>query len=291
MKKIIVILFLILIVLTTCCSYKYLHRPFREFSDSTDLIGKNTIYVFEQLQEEEILLRIAESIRKERLKPSDLEPKVITTEHLELRKLLIEYVVDYAELLESVIIKEYNKDITNNAKKVHDNLENISINHYEFLSKNEIGIMSSLAVALPEALTAARNRRFILKLMKQNDSLLEKTTAVLKEELESTKEMINNFYSRQFLLTAAEPWPDTESKREKYAKIGAKILDRRREINVILADLIKAVDTIHPTHQRLMKFVKTNKGPLRTLASLVNYAARVEAMYLDFSEKKDSKKK
>jgi len=286
MKKIILIILLIYLVFATCCSYRYLHRPFSDFSGAADLIGKNTLYVFEQLQQEEILLRIAESTKKERLKPSDLEPKVITTTHLELRKVLIEYVVNYTKLLESVIIKEYEKNITTNAKKVNDNLQNISINHYEFLSEKETGIMTTIAAALPEALTAVRNRQFVLKFMNRHDPLIQKLTAVLRGELESTRQMLNNFYARQFLVTAAEPWPTTQSKREKFAKLGAKILDRKRKINVILDDLINAVGIIHPTHQKLLAFVKTNKGPLRTLAGLVNYASRIEAMYIDFSEEK-----
>ena len=286
MKKIILIVLLIYFVLTTGCSYRYLHRPFSDFSGAADLIGKNTVYVFEQLQQEEILLRIAESTKKERLKPADLEPKVITTAHLELRKVLIEYIVNYTKLLESVSIKEYEKDIAANAKKVHDNLQNISSNHYEFLTSKETGIMTTIAAALPEALTAVRNRQFMLRFMSRHDPLIKKLTAVLCDELESTRQMLNNFYARQFLLTAAEPWPEAQSKREKFAKLGAKILDRKRKINVILDDLIKALAIIHPSHQKLLAFVKTNKGPLRTLTGLVNYAARIEAMYIDFSEDK-----
>ncbi len=286
MRKILLIILLIYLILSACCSYRYLNRPFSDFSGAADLIGKNTLYIFEQLQEEEILLRIAESTKKERLKPSDLEPKVITTAHLELRKVLIEYIVNYTKLLESVIIKEYEKDIAGNAKKVNDNLKNISVNHYEFLSPKETGIMTALAAALPEALTAVRNRQFVLKFMKQHDPLIKKLTAVLQDELESTRQMLNNFYSRQFLVTAVEPWPGAQAKREKFAKLGAKILDRKRKINVILDDLIKAVAIIHPTHQKLLAFVKTNKGPLRTLTGLVNYAARIEARYIDFSKEK-----
>ena len=103
-------------------------------------------------------------------------------------------------------------------------------------------------------------------LMRQHDPLIKTLTAVLKDELESTRQMLNNFYARQFLLIAAEPWPGTQSKREKYAKLGAKILDRKRKINVIVDDLVQAAAIIHPTHQKLLNFVKTNKGPLRTLA-------------------------
>ena len=138
MRKIILIILLIYLILSACCSYRYLNRPLSDFSGAADLIGKNTLYIFEQLQEEEILLRIAESTKKERLKPSDLEPKVITTAHLELRKVLIEYIVNYTKLLESVIIKEYEKNITGNAKLDSDyslpslnQLKNMNIKNYD----------------------------------------------------------------------------------------------------------------------------------------------------------------
>ena len=173
MKKIIIFLLLIYVfIFSTCCSYRYLNKPFREFNAAADLIGKNTIYAFEQLQEEEILLRISEAVKKEEIKPSDLELRVLTAAHLETRKELIKYIVNYTELLESIVIKDYRRDIEKNSKKVNDNLENISVTHDNFLSRKEIGIISSLSFAIPEALTSIKNRDFIFKLMKQHDPLL-----------------------------------------------------------------------------------------------------------------------
>ena len=55
------------LIVNAACTYRHLQRPFTEFSEAADLIGKNTIYVFEQLQKEEITLRIAESIKNDSL--------------------------------------------------------------------------------------------------------------------------------------------------------------------------------------------------------------------------------
>ncbi|MCK4765866.1 MAG: hypothetical protein KAW12_26940 [Candidatus Aminicenantes bacterium] len=290
MKKILLYIFLVLLLLNTCCSYRYLQKPIGTFADANVLIGKNTVYVFEQLQEEEILVRIAESVKKDSIEPSDLEPRVLTTEHLETRKELIDYLVKYTELLHSLIDEDYNKDILNNNKRVNESIEKISSRHNDTFSREEVGIISAIGAALPEALTAARNRRLILKLMNRHQPLIDKISGMLKEELQLTKKVINTFFARQFRLVTAEKWPDKESKRESYAKKGAKILDRKRKINVILDDLIAAIGIISPTHKRLMGYVKNNRGPLNTLSSFVDYAARIEGLYLEYSEEKKGNK-
>jgi hypothetical protein len=270
-------------MLTAACSYRHLHRPFSEFSESTGLIGKNAIYVFEQVRQEEIALRIAESIKNKTLKPGDLLPRVLTAAHLEARKEFVDYIVSYAALLESLIAKDFNRNILANAEMVRNNLQDISRNHDEFLSKNEMGIMTAVAAIIPAALTSARNRNVLLKIMKQHGPMIEETARILKEELTAVKLLINNFYSRLFRLKAAEPWPLEEAKRERYAKTGAEILERKTKINIILTDLIAALTILPPTHAQLLNFVRTNKSPLRTLASFVNYAVRAADLAGDFA--------
>lgn len=283
-----VILTLSLIV-SAACTYRHLRRPFTEFSEAADLIGKNTVYVFEQLQKEEIALRIAESIKKDSLKPGDLLPRVLTAAHLETRKEFIDYIVSYTRLLESLITKDHNRNILTNAEIVRENLRHISRNHDDFLSKNEIGIMTAAASIIPAALTSARHRKVILKVMKQHGPLIEAAAFVLKDELAAVKLMIDNFYSRLFRLKAAAPWPEEEVKRERYARIGADILERKTKIGIILSDLIAATAILPVTHERLLKLVRTNKGPLPTLASFVDYAVRVGELARDFSEEQETK--
>lgn len=287
MKKLIILLFILHLLFSAGCSYKYLNRPFGEFSASTEAIGKNTVYAFEQLQEEEINLRIIEAVEKDNLQPADLEPRVITARHLALRKKLIDYIVDYVKLLQAIVTADYSGDITKNAKKVYDNLQSINSTHGDFLSKNELGVMSTLTAGLPEMLAAARSRKFLIHFMKQNGPLLKKIAAVLAGELAATKEMIDNFYSRQFILTCAEPWPEAAAKRGKYAEAGANILARKRRIDAILDELAGAIPAIPETHEQLMGYVKKDKAPLRSLAALINFAARVEALYTTFSGDKD----
>lgn len=287
-KKFAAILMLSLFV-TAACTYRHLHRPFTEFSEAADLIGKNTVYVFEQLQKEEIALRIAESIGKDSLEPADLLPRVLTAAHLETRKEFIGYIVSYTRLLESLITKDHNSSILSSAQKVQENLRRIGSNHDDFLAKNERGIMTAAAAIIPAALTSARHRKVVLTVMKQHGPMIEKASALLKEELEAVKLMINNFYSRLFRLKAAAPWPGEEAKRERYAGIGAEILERKTKINIILSDLIEALAILPPTHARLLQLVRTNKGPLRTLASFVDYAVRVAELARDFSDEQETK--
>jgi hypothetical protein len=163
--------------------------------------------------------------------------------------------------------------------------------HGDFLSKNELSVMSTLTAGLTETIVAARNRKFILHFMNQNGPLLKKISTALLDEIIATKEMIDNFFSRQFILTAAEPWPDDESKRGKFAESGAKILAKKRKIDAILTELAGAIPLIPETHTLLMSYVKKEKAPLSSLAMLVNFAARIEALYTIFQGDEDDGKK
>ena len=200
MKKYLLIILSFFIFLFNTCSTKYMYPELSDFSDATDLIGKNIIYIFEKFQEEEMNLRVAQLVEKNSIKPEDLEPKVLTFQHLETRKSLIKYLVKYTRLLVTVFKKDYRKEIIENSKDVKSSLEEISENHKNFLSKKEIGIISTIAAAIPEALTYSKKRKVVKKIMRQNQILLEKIIGKLEGEMNSLQKVIQNFYDRQFIL-------------------------------------------------------------------------------------------
>lgn len=284
MRKFIYIAIVFSVFIFYSCSTKYLYPELVEFSEATDLIGKNVIYSFEKLQEEEMNLRIAQVVKNDSIKPSDLEPHVLTFEHLEIRKELIRYIINYTKLLASIFRVDSRKEISDSVNVVKKNLDTINKNHDDFLSKSEMGIISTIAAAIPEALTYAKKRSSVLKIMKQNQKLLKKIIQKLKGEIELTKLLIDNYYSRQFRLRVAEQWPEKESKREKIAKLGVKIIKNKNKINIILTDLIEAISYIPKTHKELMISLKTHKTTPRSLRDLINFAYRMKELYRDFSE-------
>ncbi len=89
------VLFIILIFLSISCSTKYMSPRLEDFSDATDLIGKNIIYALEQLQTEEINVLIEDLTKLESIKPDDFKTKVLTNEKLQVRKELVNYIVNY----------------------------------------------------------------------------------------------------------------------------------------------------------------------------------------------------
>jgi len=61
-KRTIPIILLSTSLFLTACSYRHLAGPFGQYAEATDLVGKNAVYCFEQLQAEEINLRVAEQL-------------------------------------------------------------------------------------------------------------------------------------------------------------------------------------------------------------------------------------
>lgn len=287
MKRILLIL-IICVFTFTGCSTIYMKESFTDFSNSTSTIGKNTAYCFEQLFSEEINTRIVESIKKEAMTQEELEPGVLTWSQLELRKELMKYITNYVKLLESVVIIDYQKDIYNNAEQTRENLEYIGTNH-DFIDKKEIAVLSSFTTGLVDALTSSARRAVLIKLMNQHQPVLEMTVQKLISELQTTQLMMNNFFDRQFLLQVSLPWPDKEANREKYAKIGVNILERKREINSLLQEVIKALDFIPRAHAEMIRLLKYNDSPLRTLHQLSSFGAKLEEMYMEIADVKKKK--
>jgi hypothetical protein len=291
MKRIVfkILLFILSLCLLGGCSTHYWQESFSDYTDSTKVINKNTAYCLEQLFAEEINTRIAESVQKESFLQSDLEPKVLTWVQLEHRKELLDYIFDYVSLLETIAGKDYEKDLAKNSESVKTSLENIKSYNDDLMDQKTLGILATVINGMNESLTQSNRRFFLLKIMRLHQPLLESATLKLKEELETAKVMINDFFNRQYLLTVTLPWPEKETQREKYAKLGVKILDRKRKINSLLDAASKAVQQIAQTHGELLGILQNKDKPLRPLAQLVNFAGRLEAMYTEYANEKKKK--
>ncbi len=270
-------------LLTISCSTKYMSPRLDDFADATDLIGKNIIYTYEQLQAEEINILIEDLTKLDSIKPDDFLPKVLTFEKMQIRKELIDNIINYTNLLKSIFDKDYKNSIIKNTEIFNKNIDSISINHKGFLTKKEQGILTGIIQAVPEILTYTKRKNYTLNIMKEMQPLIEKIAKKLKEETESVRLLIDTYYLKQF-MRVADKWPEKESKRLKYSKIGVKLAKKRYKIKVILDDLINAIDYIPKTHKGLRNALKNNNNPVYGLKELINFAYRINETYKEFAE-------
>ncbi len=266
------------------CSTKYMSPRLNDFSNATDLIGKNIIYALEQLQAEEINFLVEDNTKLESIKPDDFKAKVLTNEKLQIRKELVTYIVNYTNLLNSIFDKDYKSAITKNSDIFNENLDSIRINHEGFLTQKEQGLLTTIVQGIPEVLSFSKRKGTTLNIMKEMQPLLEKISIKLKEEMESVKLLIDTYYLKQFMRNVADKWPDKETRRLKYTKLGIKIIKKRDKIKVILDDLINAIDFIPKTHKELRKALKDNKNPVFGLKELINFAYRINESYKEFAQ-------
>lgn len=272
------------LVLMSACSTHFLGARFTDFSDSTALLGKNVDYVIEQSRAEELNVRRAEALGKETVSPIDFQPGVLTVERVETRKELTRYITMYAELLTSLVESGDRGEFQRQALKIYANIRNINTNHSGFLKSEEQGILSACAAAIPEAMTAAKRRHMLLRLMSQNQPRLEKITTLLTEELQQLQILLNNFYRRQFRLLVGNHWTGPETRREMLAKRAQEMTARRERLDVIFTDLIRALDYIPRTHKQLLAAVRSHGNPVQATADLLDFAARIESNFKEFSQ-------
>ncbi len=271
------------LVLFPACSGRFLNSGFAEFSDATVLLGKNIEYVFERSHEEELNLRMAESQTMDAVSVDDFLPKIVTMKHLETRKELIKYLTGYVELLSSLIAGGEREVFQRQAVQVYSNIRLVNLNHDAFLDDEEQGMIAAIAAAVPEAMTATKRRRMVLKIMEENQPRLEKIAGTLADEIQGLQVMLNNFYDRQFRLLVADRWGGDRGKRETYARLARELTVRREKINVIMNDLTAAMTYIPRTHKALRDTLRKNGSPGRVMAELLDFSQRIEDNFQDFS--------
>lgn len=276
--------FLIFILfIVTGCSTAYLNPRLDDFHDATEMVGNSIIKIFSDLQSEEMNLRAEEAVEKQKISPHDLEPGIFTSEHLEARKELIRAVVDYTKMLAVLFETDHREEIRKYTKIVEGNLNAVSKGKNSLFSNKEKGIISMISLAIPEALSYTKKRRFVLKLMKDIQPLLEKISKKLEGELLSVKILADNFYLRLFRDKVAEKWPENKIKRLKYSKLGVQIIKKRGEINEFTDEVIKALQMIPATHLKVRESLKNNKNVFFALKELINYGYRIRNSYEKFS--------
>lgn len=271
------------LVLMSACSVNYPGVRFNDFSDASALLGKNIDYVIQQSRAEELNLRRAEALNKEEIEPADFQPRVLTIQHVEIRKELTKYLASYAQLLASLVKPGDREELRMRALTVYTNIQTIDANHKGFLSTGEKSVIATWAATIPEAMTAAKRRAMILKVMEQNQARLEKITDLLTGEIQSLQLLVNNFYQRQFLLLVGDRWDADRQSRAKLAQEAQDLIVRRDQLNVIFTDLAKALGYIPRTHKELRDTLKNNGSPLRATIELLELTNRIEAYFQEFS--------
>lgn len=271
------------LVLMSACSVNYPGVRFNDFSDASALLGKNIDYVIQQSRAEELNLRRAEALNKEEIEPADFQPRVLTIQHVEIRKELTKYLASYAQLLASLMNPGDREELRMRALTVYTNIQTIDANHKGFLSTGEKSVIATWAATIPEAMTAAKRRAMILKVMEQNQTRLEKITDLLTGEIQSLQLLVNNFYQRQFLLLVGDRWGVDRQSRAKLAQEAQDLIVRRDQLNVIFTDLAKALGYIPRTHKELRRTLKNNGSPLRATIELLELTNRIEAYFQEFS--------
>jgi hypothetical protein len=239
------------------------------------------------LQKEEVNILLNLIKKQDSIKPDDFKLNIMSEDRLELRKNTVKNIVDYTRLLKSLFERDYQGSITKNADIFYKNIDSININHKNFLTDKETGALTAIVQALPEIITYSKRRSFGLKLMREMQPVLEKFSLKVKDELKSVKVLIDNYYSKEFMENVSAKWPDKESKRLKYSKLGMKIIAKQNKIKSILEDLINAMDYIPKTHRELREALKKNKNPMNGLRELINFAYRINETYREFAKIED----
>ncbi len=266
------------------CSTRYIGPEFYKFKQATELLGKNIVYIFAELMNEEMeLLRVA-AVKKDTVKPQDFEPSILNVQQIELRKELIRYITNYTGLLLEVFEYDNAEEIKKKVHQTQVNLDSINKNHNNFLTEKETGIITTITGAITEAVNYTRKREVVLSLMKNNQKILDKIIPKLKDELKITQLILKNIFNRQFLEAVESLWPQKINQRVKYSKIALKIIQRKNKINIILQDLIKAIDIIPMTHLELYSNLKNHQNIYRRLSEFVNFSYRIQQNYAKYAK-------
>ncbi|MEN8154817.1 MAG: hypothetical protein ABFR75_12430 [Acidobacteriota bacterium] len=286
MKRYIVTLILLaLIFIMYGCSTAYINPRLDDFHDATETVGDSVIKIFSELQSEEMNLIAEKAVNKQRISPGDLEPGVFTFKYMRVRKELVGSIVNYTKMLSALFETDHREELKKYTKIVEENLNMVSAGNPGLFREKEKGFISAISLAIPEALSYAKKRKFILKMMKNVQPLIKKISEKLADELLSAKILADNFYLRLFREKVAEQWPEKISKRLKYSKLGVQIVRKKRRTSRFIEEVIKALKMIPATHLKIRESLEKNKNVYFALKELINYGYRVRKSYEKFSGK------
>jgi len=277
-------IFILILIFSISCSTIKFETEFKTFYNNTELINKNIIYIYEELQKQELNLKALSSVNKESIRPSDLKPEIIKFSDLDIRRESLEYISEYTKLLYNIISSDNRDEVIKNTKKTFENLNNLNNKNENLFTKKELSTIMTIIHSISQSFTLSKKRYFLIKIMKTSQPILEKLSKRIKKEFLLTKTLLYNYYTKEFRDRIAINWPKKESKREKIAKTGIKILKMRYETNKIINYLIKAIDLIPETHKELLSSFKKNKSFIHTLLDLTQLAYETKEIYLRIKE-------
>jgi len=273
------LLFAFIIIMTSGCSTKYMVRGLSDFHKSSKLISKSLGGVFSEIIDEDMELRAEKSIKKSSISISDLEPAIISFENLKLRKEMINLIVEYSGLLNALFEKDHAYLVREYGDGLRKSLNNIYTYKVNSISKETVGLISTLITMVPEGVIFMKKKKFALRLMIKMQEVIEDISSTLKSEIESLELLYPNLYTRLFRIKVEDKWSQKEDKRLKYALAGLRIIKRRERFGELIKELLKTMDVFPLAHKKLMNSFKRNGSVLLGVDELLNYSYRLKSSY------------
>lgn len=249
-----------------------------EFSSSTIGVEEAVINIYNEMQSLEIEVRGEESTEKSSVSPENFKPKVFTFSTLKQREELMRALSDYSKSL-LLIFEGNNSEITKNMELIKESFDSISARHPGLITKGEKGIIVTLSTAIPRALTAAKRRILMIKVMKKMQNIINKISYKLIAELESSSLLADNFFNRLFKERVEKRWPDKNIKRVKYSVMAVKLLKKSYLLRKRSSAVIKTLELLPKAHLAILRSINLKKDALNGIRDFIEYVYKLRKNY------------
>lgn len=267
---------LVIFIFLVGCSTVRVSTSFEEYAESTTRISTNVIQSFEQLQQEELNVKLLKNLYKDEVTRQDFTPEIITNELIQIRRNLLSSFSNYLNILAAILKGEKTDSLKNRVKALEADLLAIRKNHEDFLSENEITIFSTIAVSISDALTYEKRVHTVRSTMKKTDPIIKKMAELLKDELASAQSLFFKYYSDQFRTIIFKVWKDSPEKREKIGKQAVQMVTNEKQMAALIKATISALDSITAVHHELANQLDKNIISPQSLLELLEYSYQIK---------------
>ncbi|MBN1196035.1 MAG: hypothetical protein JXA62_01360 [Candidatus Aminicenantes bacterium] len=250
-----------------------MENRFSDFARMSETLGNQLGDVYGEVMDAEWQLRYRESWVLEQVNPRDLEPRVFNENRRRNREKAIEFLATYPALLLSLIRRDHMEELDRQADRVRRDLVVLQQHGSGWISPPVAGVAAALVNTIPHLLRGATTYKLVRRLMHVNDEVFAALCRELEADLWDCRLWVERCFSRRFRWEVSDAWPDQPSGRERVAKAGMKLLQKRDSVLALLDQSIAVLPELCAAHTELMLRVRSSRGiwpAMRQLAAALD---------------------
>jgi len=259
------------------CAIHRLENRFTDFARMSETLGNQLDDVYIEVMDAEWELRYRESRVLDQVNPRDLEPRVFSENRRRNREKATEYLAAYPALLLSLIKRDSMVELDRQAERVRKDLTVLQQHACQWISPPVAAVAAGLVSSIPHAVRGVTTFKLVRRILCVNEGVFAELCREMAADLWDCRIWVERCFARRFRWQVSDAWPDKPSGRERVAKAGMKLLQKRDSVLALLDQSMVVLPELAAAHTELTQRVRAGRGlwpAMRRLAAALDQMGR-----------------